>query len=301
VREVVHPATAPPLPHSAGSQTGTVIVLTTPDAQRSFISWFSSQALEIPPELEAAVARTRVVVLEGYLFELPGAAEKLATVIRVAKRSGALVALTAGDAGLVARCSAQFLGALHAGVDLLLTNADEAAALAAALAGGQQHGRQEAAASTSAASSSGQQQPLSAEAAAKQLASHVPMAVVTDGSRGSYITGLGELLLVPPCWMGQPPADTCGAGDAYAGGLLWGLLTGLDLWSVGQAAARTASAVIAHHGAQLSSDDASAVVASVEQALVRRLPQSLSGGGEAAAAAGPQLLEPGRAVASPVL
>lgn len=56
---------------AADSETGTVVVLTTPDAQRSFLSYFSPDPLEVDQALEAAVASSRVVVIEGYLWELP--------------------------------------------------------------------------------------------------------------------------------------------------------------------------------------------------------------------------------------
>jgi hypothetical protein len=127
-------------------------------------------------------------------------------------------------------------------------------------------------------SSSGQQ--LSGMDAALQLASACPMVVVTDGSRGSYITALGQLVVVPPYWSTQPPVDTCGAGDAYAAGLLYGFLCGLDLHSMGHLAAKTASAVISKHGPQLTPDDAEWVVAGL-----RKVSRS---SGAAAAAAGTQ-------------
>lgn len=66
-------ATAPP----ADSQTGTVVVLTTPDAHRSFLSYFPPEPLAVDAALEAAVRSARLVVIEGYLWELPGAKEAI--------------------------------------------------------------------------------------------------------------------------------------------------------------------------------------------------------------------------------
>ena len=57
-----------------------------------------------------------------------------------------------------------------------------------------------------------------------ELGGLVPVAVVTDGSRGSVITALGEIHVVPPNWTPEGPRDTCGAGDAYAAGLLYAVL-----------------------------------------------------------------------------
>lgn len=68
---------------------------------------------------------------------------------------------------------------------------------------------------------------------------------------------------IPPFWAADTPIDTCGAGDAYAAGLLYARLSGLDPAGMGAAAARAASAAIARRGAAISAEDASAVVAAV--------------------------------------
>ena len=62
--------------------------------------------------------------------------------------------------------------------------------------------------------------------------------------------------MVPPFWTAQAPIDSCGAGDAYAAGMIWGLLSGLDPAAMGSCASRVASAVIAKHGAGLDAMDA---------------------------------------------
>lgn len=55
-----------------GSGTGTVVVLTTPDANRTFMSYLgSSQELELTPEAAVAVSSTRLLIIEGYLWEMP--------------------------------------------------------------------------------------------------------------------------------------------------------------------------------------------------------------------------------------
>ena len=63
--------------------------------------------------------------------------------------------------------------------------------------------------------------------------------------------------------------DTCGAGDAYAAGLLYARLSGLDPAGMGAAAARAASTAIARRGAAISASDAREVVAAVADRPVR--------------------------------
>ena len=61
---------------------------------------------------------------------------------------------------------------------------------------------------------------------------------------------------VPPYWTPSPPIDSCGAGDAYAAGMLFGLLAGLDPAAMGSCGSRFASAVISKHGANLTQAEA---------------------------------------------
>lgn len=78
---------------------------------------------------------------------------------------------------------------------------------------------------------------------------------VTDGPKGSYIGVKGEAVYIPP----SPcvPVDTCGAGDAYASGILYGILRGVsDLKGMGTLAARIAATVVGQQGTRLRVQDA---------------------------------------------
>lgn len=83
--------------------TGTVFVLPSADAQRSFLSFFHSEALGLSPDLLRTAANSRLLIIEGYLWEMPGAAEAVKRAVAAARAGGARVALTAGDPGVVAR------------------------------------------------------------------------------------------------------------------------------------------------------------------------------------------------------
>lgn len=92
-------------------------------------------------------------------------------------------------------------------------------------------------------------------AAARYLSHFVPLVSVTDGPRGSYIGVKGEAVYIPP----SPcvPVDTCGAGDAYASGVLYGILRGVsDLKGMGTLAARIAATVVGQQGTRLKVQDA---------------------------------------------
>lgn len=236
--------------------TGTVIVLTTEDAQRTMLSYLGTQ-MEVPvsPQLEDAIRNTSILVIEGYMWELPNAKKTILHAISIAKENGVRVAMTAGDSGVVLRHADAMWESIHAGVDILFTNAEEAAALSRSRPVTEYENINKSSRITGPATSK-------AEAAALCLGPHCPMVCVTDGSAGSVIASLGQIWVIPPHWTQSPPIDTCGAGDAWAAGILYGLLyhQGGDIISIGNIAARSASAVIATHGPTLCTDAAAHVV-----------------------------------------
>lgn len=241
---------------SEGINTGTVIVLTTEDAQRTMLSYLGTQKeVTICSQLENAIKNTSILVIEGYMWELPNAKQTILEAIGVAKEHGVRVAMTAGDAGVVIRHGDAIWESIHAGVDILFTNTEEAAALARSRPIVEYEGIPDSGRMTGLATSK-------AEAAALCLGPHCPMVCVTDGSAGSVIASLGQMWVIPPHWTQSPPIDTCGAGDAWAAGILYGLLyhQGGDIVSIGNIAARSASAVIAKHGPTLCEEAAASVV-----------------------------------------
>ncbi|EOY10177.1 Ribokinase, putative isoform 2 [Theobroma cacao] len=172
--------------------TGTVIVLTTPDAQRTMLAY---QACE------------------------------------EARQSGALVAVTASDISCIERHYDDFWEIVGNYADIVFANSDEAGALC---------------------HFSSKESPISAT---RYLSHFVPLVSVTDGPRGSYIGVKGEAVYIPP----SPcvPVDTCGAGDAYASGILYGILRGVsDLKGMGTLAARIAATVVGQLGTRLRVQDA---------------------------------------------
>ncbi|KXZ44268.1 hypothetical protein GPECTOR_70g499 [Gonium pectorale] len=248
----------------SSAHTGTVMVLTTPDAQRSFLSFFTSDSLTLSERLRNAVRCSTMVVVEGYLWEMPGAEEYISAVLETASAAGVKVAMTAGDPGVVARHRDKMLRVIDRGIDMLFTNEEEAAALA----GMPREGDATTVGEATLAVVDDEKGLSHGERAARALAHICPLAVVTAGSRGSYVCAMGEVHKVPAHWLPQGPVDTCGAGDAYAAGWLYAQLSGYDVRTSGEFASQVASAVIGRYGPHLSDDDA--------EQLVRQLPGHVS-------------------------
>ncbi|KAJ1406699.1 Ribokinase-like, partial [Sesbania bispinosa] len=84
--------------------TGTVIVLTTPDAQRTMLAYQgTSSTVNYDTSLASAVSKTNILVVEGYLFELSDTIKTITKACKEARSSGALVAITASDVSCIER------------------------------------------------------------------------------------------------------------------------------------------------------------------------------------------------------
>ncbi|KAL2921456.1 hypothetical protein RDABS01_012947 [Bienertia sinuspersici] len=212
--------------------TGTVIVLTTPDAQRTMLAYQgTSSKVNYDSGLSDIVCKTNILVVEGYLFELPDTIKAITKACKDAHSSGALVAVTASDVSCIERHYDDFWEIIGNYADIIFANSDEARALC---------------------NFSLKESPISAT---RYLSHFVPLVSVTDGVRGSYIGVKGEAIYIPP----SPcvPVDTCGAGDAYASGILYGIVRGVsDLNDMGTLAARIAAVVVGQQGTRLRVQDA---------------------------------------------
>ncbi|XWS58019.1 hypothetical protein CRYUN_Cryun09bG0223000 [Craigia yunnanensis] len=212
--------------------TGTVIVLTNSDAQRTMLAYQgTSSTINYDSCLAGVVSKTNIFVVEGYLFELPDTIKTIIKACEEARRSGALVAVTASDVSCIERHYDDFWEIVGNYADIVFANSDEARALC---------------------HFSSKESPISAT---RYLSHFVPIVSVTDGPKGSYIGVKGEAIYIPP----PPcvPVDTCGAGDAYASGILYGILRGIsDLKGMGALAARIAATVVGQQGTRLRVQDA---------------------------------------------
>lgn len=213
--------------------TGTVIVLTTPDAQRTMLAYQgTSSRIDYDTCLASTISKTNILLVEGYLFELPDTIKTITKACELARRSGVIVAVTASDVSCIERHYDNFWEIIENYADIVFTNSDEARALC---------------------HFSSEESPITST---RYLSHFIPLVSVTDGPRGSYIGVKGEAVCIPP-YSPCVPVDTCGAGDAYASGILYGILRGLsDVKGMGTLAARVASVVVGQQGTRLRVQDA---------------------------------------------
>lgn len=83
----------------------------------------------------------------------------------------------------------------------------------------------------------------------EELAKKVKAFIVTRGGEGSWIYTDGKRIEVPPAKTGAVN-DPTGCGDAYRGGLLYGMMNGMDWETTGRIAALMGAIKIEQHGTQ---------------------------------------------------
>ncbi len=65
------------------------MVLTTPDANRTMLSYLGTPApVVLDARLTAAIARARLLVIEGYVWEMPGAVASITAALEVGPKLG---------------------------------------------------------------------------------------------------------------------------------------------------------------------------------------------------------------------
>ncbi|GAA2236956.1 PfkB family carbohydrate kinase [Streptomyces nogalater] len=185
-------------------RTGRCLVLLLPDGERAFLIWQGERRrLRMLPEaLEACLADAgscQGMLVEGYLLASEDGCAAARDALRRAVALGARRVLALSDPALVRTRRRRFAELLATGVDVVLGNEAEATALTGA---------------------------GDAEAAAAMLAGHGMLAVVTLGARGALAHGPGGRHRVAA--PGSPVTSAVGAGDAFAGGFLGGLLSDLS-------------------------------------------------------------------------
>jgi sugar/nucleoside kinase (ribokinase family) len=214
-------------------ETGLCLVLITPDAQRTMCTFLGqSRALRREDVNLRDLRASKYLYVTGYLWDTDNQKEAVLFAMREANRAGVRVALSLSDPFCVYRHKEDFQTLLRDHVDVLFGNYEEAQALT---------------------------DTGSPREAARALAEHCDIAVVTMDEKGSLIRQ-GELRYEIPVFPVKA-VDTTGAGDMYAAGLLYGLTQGLPLEATGRIASWCAAQVVAKLGPRLDGLDAAQVAA----------------------------------------
>ncbi|PJZ75560.1 adenosine kinase [Leptospira neocaledonica] len=213
------------VPPSKEGHTGTCVILTTPDAERTMLTHLgiSSTLTKQDLDLEKLKASSYSYV-EGYLWDGPSTKEACLLAMEESKKAGVKVAFTFSDPFCVNRSREDFLKLTKEYCDLVFCNAEEAKALAAT---------------------------ESKEDALKFISSICKNVMMTDGSNGAFVSVNGTISHIGG-FPAQKLLDTTGAGDCFAAGVLYGLTHGFSSENAARWGNYVASRIVQEIGPRLS-------------------------------------------------
>ena len=204
-------------------RTGHCLVLITPDADRTLNTFLGASRNLGPEQLqEGVIADSHYVYLEGYLLSSDQGFAACCQAAKLARRHGTAISLTLSDPSVVNTCKERFVRLLESGVDLLFCNAEEARAL------------------------TGEEDP---EAACTALGACAASACITCGPEGAIVHTGGRHSHIPAVRV--EAVDTTGAGDTFAGGVLFGITHGFELSTAAKLGSYAAAQVVSCYGPRL--------------------------------------------------
>jgi adenosine kinase len=178
----------------------------------------------MPADIDAAqIAASRIIYLEGYLWDPKSAKEAFVKAAIIAHGAGRQVALTLSDSFCVDRYRDEFLELMRKGtVDLVFANEAELHSL---------------------------YQTSDFDTALKQLRADAKLGVVTRSEKGCVVASQ-DGVVAAPAFPIEKLVDTTGAGDLFAAGFLFGLVRNASFEAAGRLGALAAAEVIQHIGAR---------------------------------------------------
>ncbi|MBM85403.1 MAG: adenosine kinase [Rhodospirillaceae bacterium] len=210
-------------PNGGGPRTASCLVLVTPDAQRSMNTYLGACASLGPEDVnEDQVRRSKVVYLEGYLWDPPRAKDAFLKAATIAHDHGGLVSLSLSDPFCVNRHREEFRDLVEQHVDILFANEAEIISLYEA---------------------------GEFDEALQAVRGNCEAVALTRGAKGSVVLSGDTIYDLDP----EPTkevVDTTGAGDFYAAGFLYGYTHGKQLAQCGRLGGIAASEIITHYGAR---------------------------------------------------
>ena len=212
---------SPPAP--AGLETARCLVLVTPDAERTMLTFLGVSTdfgpEDVDPEL---IGNAAITYLEGYLFDEERAKAAFVRAAELAHAAGRKVALSLSDPFCVERHRGAFRHLLRGHIDILFANEAEITSL---------------------------YEVEGFDDACRLAGAECAFAALTRGAAGSSIVADGRISQIAAAPVPRV-LDTTGAGDLYAAGVLFGLARGYGPERCGSIGAIAAAEIVGHFGAR---------------------------------------------------
>ncbi|EKE85281.1 adenosine kinase [Idiomarina xiamenensis] len=221
-------------------KTGRCLVMVTPDAERTMRTHLGITAdLSVAELDDDAIANADYLYIEGYLVTSPIALDAIRHAKRVARENQTRIAVTCSDPAMVKYFRSGIDTILEGGVDVLFCNEEEAHLLTG---------------------------ESDAQAAMQQLQQHASTVAITLGKRGALL-GDGQRQVAIP-GVRVDAIDSNGAGDMFAGAMLYGLTHGMSLVDAGSLASHASAHIVTEFGPRTSREQQQLIL----QRLVNKQP-----------------------------
>ena len=207
-----------------GAATARSHVLITEDGQRTMRTYLGAcLELALADITEATVGRPKLILLEGYVWDIadgPALAKKAA---QIARQNGTAVALSLSDSFCVDRHRESFADYVRNDADIIVANEDEVNALLGT---------------------------ADMDGTLAALADYDNLFAITRSEKGSVIVH-GEKQVVQAATPVDKVVDSTGAGDAYSAGFLFGWANDRSLSECAQYGTFCATHVVQQLGARI--------------------------------------------------
>ena len=205
-------------------QTGSCMVLVTPDAERSMCTFLGVSAELNDQALHPHdIAKSKIYYMEGYLAASPTGLSAALQGRKVAKDAGVALALTLSDVSMIQFCKAGLDAMLGEGVDYLFCNQEEAQVWCGS---------------------------EDLNVVKNKLQNLAKIVCLTRGPDGSEIITAEQTWHVPADKV--KAIDTNGAGDMFAGAFLYAISRGYSPDKAANLGNHAAAAVVSQHGNRLT-------------------------------------------------
>ena len=214
-------------PSQGGAPTARSYIIITPDGQRTMQTYLGAcTELSVSDVTEQSIGTADVVLLEGYVWDIPEGPALIAEAIRIAKGHGSRIALSLSDSFCVGRHRQQFLDAVSDVVDIVFADDDEIMALL---------------------------ETRDFDDVMRAVPAFDKLFVMTRSEEGSVVVH-GDRTVVQQALPVRKVVDTTGAGDAYTAGFLYGLTGGRELAECARLGTYCATSIIQRVGARIERD-----------------------------------------------
>ena len=211
---------------SPQGQTGSCMVMVTPDAERSMSTFLGATAdIDHTALHPKDIAKSKVYYMEGYLAASPTGLDAALKGREIAKGAGVALAATLSDMSMINFCRPGLEAMLGDGLDYLFCNEEEAQVWCGS-------------------------QDLDAICA--QMSKLARVVCLTRSAKGCIVLEDGHQTAVPAAPV--KALDTNGAGDMFAGAFLYAITQGHDHIQAAWLANQSAGQVVTQYGNRLSLD-----------------------------------------------